>query len=78
MAMNNFVLGKAKEVEDGIYAMIKMKKQFHVQSMLLYDDYDSLFQLFLTHNPQKVFLHLCRQLYLGGHCYQSVRQIIFR
>jgi hypothetical protein len=54
MTMNNFLLGRAKEVEDNLYALIKMKKRFHVQSLLLYDDYDSLFQLFLRHNPEKV------------------------
>lgn len=52
--MNNFTLGKAKEVEDGIYGLIKLKKAHRVQSVLLYDDYDSLFQLFLKHNPEKV------------------------
>lgn len=63
--MNNFALGKAKQVEENIYALIKLKKQFKIQSLLLYDDYDSLFQLFLKHNPQKVFFKAIQAILLG-------------
>jgi hypothetical protein len=63
--MNNFALGKAKQVEENLYALIKLKKQFKVQSILLYDDYDSLFQLFLKHNPQKVLSINTQAILLG-------------
>jgi hypothetical protein len=33
-----------------------MKKKYNFQSVMLYDDYDTLFQLFLRHNVHKVGL----------------------
>ena len=52
--MNNYALKRPKAVEENIYSLIKIKKRYNVQNILLYDDYDSLFQLFLQFNPQKV------------------------
>lgn len=49
--MNNYTLRRPKAVEENIYALIKIKKKYHIQNILLYDDYDSLFQLFLQFNP---------------------------
>lgn len=53
-----------KALEENIYGLIKMKKKYHVQSILLYDDYNSLFQAFLRYNPQKVRFSLFRPFYL--------------
>jgi hypothetical protein len=77
MIANNFALGKAKEVEDNIYALIKLKKKFKVQSLLLYDDYDSLFQLFLKHNPQKVRKEVFRPSSSVALCFPSARQRVY-
>lgn len=77
MIANNFALGKAKEVEDNIYALIKLKKKFKVQNLLLYDDYDSLFQLFLKHNPQKVRKEVFRPSSSVVLCFPNVRQRIY-
>jgi hypothetical protein len=63
--MNNYALKKTKAVEENIYALIKTKKKFNIQSILLYDDYDSLFQLFLEFNPQKVWYLLIKAILLG-------------
>lgn len=37
-----------------MYGLIKMKKKSNFQTILVYDDYNTLFQLFLKYNPQKV------------------------
>ncbi len=55
MIANNYALKRPKSVEENLYSLIKTKKKFNVQSVLLYDDYNSLFQLFLQFNPEKVF-----------------------
>lgn len=47
-------MGKIKAAEDNIYNIIKMKKKYKTQSILVYDDYNTLFQLFLKYNPEKV------------------------
>ncbi len=51
MIANNYALKRPKAVEENIYSLIKAKKKFNIQSVLLYDDYNSLFQAFLQFNP---------------------------
>lgn len=54
MIANNVALGRTKAAEENLYSLIKMKKKHKYQSILVYDDYATLFQLFLTHSPEKV------------------------
>jgi len=61
--MNNFALKKSKAVEENLYSLIKLKKKSNLQSTLLYDDFNNLFQLHLAFNPQKVFQLLQRQYF---------------
>ncbi len=60
MITNNLTMGKIKAAEDNIYNIIKMKKKYKTQSILVYDDYNTLFQLFLKYNPEKVKITRCR------------------
>ena len=52
--VNNIKLGKIKDAEDSLYYLIKMKKKYQVQNMFVYDSYNSLFQVFLKYQPNKV------------------------
>jgi hypothetical protein len=54
--MNNYSLKKGKALEQNIYNIIKLKKQAKMQSLLVYEDYNSMFQVFLKFHPQKVGL----------------------
>lgn len=46
-----------------MYGLIKLKKKNNYQTLLVYDDYNSLFQLFLKYNPQKVMSITLRLFY---------------
>lgn len=76
MIVNNYTLKRPKNVEENIYALIKLKKKSNIQSALLYDDYNSLFQVFLKFNPQKVDFTLFRQYYWEKLFCQRSRPII--
>jgi hypothetical protein len=65
MMANNLSLGRIKAAEDSLYNIIKMKKKYRFQSILVYDDYHTLFRLFLKYNPQKVCFILLRRSSLG-------------
>jgi len=66
--MNNYSLKKAKALEQNIYNLIKLKKQSKMQSLLIYEDYNSLFQVFLKFNPQKVRFPKFRPSSLAKPC----------
>ena len=51
MIGNNIALGRTKAAEENIYDLIKMKKKYKFQSLLVYDSYHSLFQFFLRFSP---------------------------
>ena len=51
MIANDINLGRLKAAEGKIYGLIKMKKKYNVQSLLVYDSYNSLFQFFLKYQP---------------------------
>jgi hypothetical protein len=55
-------------VEENLYTMIKMKKKAKIQELLIYDDYNSLMQLFLRYDAKKVISLLNRPFYWGRPC----------
>ena len=68
MAGNNLRLGKVELVEQNLHELIRLKKKYKVQGMLVYDDYNTLFRLFLRHNPHKVVLSSHRPPDWEGPC----------
>lgn len=56
-------MGKMKEAEDKLYAMIKYRRESGVNPAILYDDYDVLYRHLLTYNLEKA-VKLCKALLL--------------
>ena len=75
MIGNNIALGKIEAAEENIYHLIKMKKKYKFQSLLVYDTYNSLFQFFLRFKPQKVYFLISRPSCSGRLCSLTSRWI---
>ena len=56
MASNNIKLNHLQDAEKNLYNIIKHKKAHHKNSVMVYDDYQTLFHFFMKYDLQKAIL----------------------